>query len=102
MRAAVGNCDPRHAHFAHLLFIRLRVEARIGRCYSRHAPETPPVFLHRWHEYVPITRAFGEYPIIRDDLILGLLDFHQLAKLGGLAFPFRMISVYGSKTLTIF
>jgi hypothetical protein len=85
LRAAVGNRDPRHPHFLHFLLIRLRVEAGIGGDYSWQAPEASLMFLHGWHEQFLITRAFGEYSIVLDDLVLGLLHFHQLAEFGGLA-----------------
>src|SRR5580692_6384660 len=85
MRAAVGNRHPRYAHFLNLLLIGMRVEAGIGRHYSGHAPEAPLMFLDGWHQQFLIARAVGEYSIVRDDLVLGFLHFHQLAELRGLA-----------------
>jgi hypothetical protein len=49
-----------------------------------------------------ILGTFGEHFVVRDDLVLGLLHFTRLPNsFGLLAFPLRMISVCGSKTLRI-
>src|SRR6201982_1582140 len=69
----------------HPFFLRLGVKTGIGGDQLRHASQLPPLRFHRRLQQMTVTRALLKHLIVGDDLVLGFLHLHQLAKLVGLS-----------------
>src|SRR5215471_9314500 len=99
-RTPTWHRDAPHSHRLDGPFILLTVKARVRSNHSWWSPELTLVLFDGGNQQPGILGTFSEHFVVRDDLVLGLLTLTRLRNsLGLLAFPLRMISVCGSKTL---
>src|SRR5262245_29083925 len=77
----IGNADTFDASGMRRDLVLGGVEAGISREQVRYPSQHCRVPLNRWDQPVRIIRPLGIHVIVNDDLVLRLLQLHELAKL---------------------
>ena len=82
--AEVRDCERFDAALTRGSFVACREKAGVGGDQPGWPTELLLMDLERRHEQVGVARTFVVDLLVRDDLLLGLLELDQLAELGGL------------------
>src|SRR6516165_3606460 len=84
LAAVVGDADPLDTSGLCHGLVLARVEPSVSGDQARHAPQLCRVHIDRGDQQIRVMRPLGIDFIIDDDLVLRLLQLHQLAKFGRL------------------